>query len=112
MIRRLARTFVENKAVGVVGKTVLGARVLVINRWFWMAYLGVLAAWIGLGILGIIGIIQGDGFLGTLVLIIAALLFGVWLLLRRIKRFIDRQTAKMYQRFERKFLQDPNFRPD
>lgn len=95
------KNFAVGKGTELFARTALGIKFFTITRWLWIANWGTLVAWIALVILGITGVIQGEGFLSFVVFVLAALVFGVWLLLRFIRRFIERQTSRAFQRFER-----------
>jgi hypothetical protein len=95
-----ARGYAVGKAAQIAARTALGARVLGVTRWIWLAEWGALGVAVVFAALGIIGIIQNDTLLGTLVLILAALAFGVYLLVRKIRRFVERQIARAFAKFQ------------
>ncbi|HEX2909334.1 MAG TPA: hypothetical protein VH186_00905 [Chloroflexia bacterium] len=94
-----ARTYAVGKAAQWASRTGIGSKVFIVTRWLWLADWGLLAATVLLALLGIIGIAQKDTFLGVLVLVIAAMVFGIWFVVRRVRRFIDRQVERAFAKF-------------
>lgn len=95
-----ARGYAVGKAAQIAARTALGARVLGITRWIWLAEWGALGVAVLFALLGIVGLIQNDILLGSLVLILAAIAFGVYLLVRKIRRFVERQIARAFAKFQ------------
>lgn len=98
MIGNLMRFFIQNKLLQVAGRTALGARTVIITRWFWMAYFGALIVAIGLALLALTGYLQNEPFLATVVLILAGIALGFWFLLRKVRRFVERKAGELYNR--------------
>lgn len=95
-----ARGYALGKAAEIAAKTALGARFFAITRWFWIAEWGSLALSVGLVILGIITIVQGDTLLGIFGFALALVAFGLWFGVRQIRRFIERQIARAFAKFQ------------
>lgn len=95
-----ARDYAIGKAAEIAAKTALGARMLFITRWFFIAEWGSLAVAVVFAVLGIIGLFQNDTILSILVIILAAMAFGVYLVVRKIRLFIERQIARAFAKFQ------------
>ncbi len=99
-VRESAKGFALSKVAGVAARTGMGARLFLVTRWFWIAEWGALAVAVVLALLGIVGLIQKDVLLGSLVLVLAAVAAGVWLAVRALRRFVERQAARAFAKFE------------
>ncbi len=95
-----ARDYAIGKAAQIAAKTALGARMLFVTRWFFIAEWGSLAVAVVFAVLGIIGLFQKDTILSVLVLILAALAFGLYLVVRMVRRFVERQIARAFAKFQ------------
>lgn len=96
-----ATAYAVGKATRVAAKTALGAQVFVVMRWVVITEWGALALWVLLGLLAVVGLLmQGQTLLGIFVLILAAFAFGVWLAVRKVRRFVESRVEKAYEKFE------------
>ncbi len=96
-----ATGFAVGKAVNIAARTALGAQVFAVTRWLWMAQWLAMAAFVALGILGIWGLFtEGWRFLGFVGLVLAAIAFGIWFLISKVRAIINRQTARLMTKFE------------
>jgi hypothetical protein len=106
-----AKGFAIGKAAQFAAKTAIGARMFSFTRWFWIAEWGSLAVSVLFAILGVVGIIQKDFVLGTLVLVLAGMAFGVHLLVKMLRRFVERQIARGFTKFQ-SLIKKGAVRPD
>ena len=97
---RLQRTLASPATRQLLKRSATGAKLLGVTRWFWIAEWGALAVAVGLALLSLIGYIQKDFVLSTLVLIVAGLALGVWLAVRSLRHFVERQIGRAFARFE------------
>lgn len=96
-----AVAYTVEKAAQVITRTPLGGQIFVITRGLWIAQWLALIVAIVLTGLGIFGLFTEDlKILGVLILILAAIGFGVWFLIRTIRNFISRQVARAYEKFQ------------
>ena len=93
---RLRQALAGPAARRVLGRSAAGAKLLGVTRWFWIAEWGALAIAVGLALLALVGYIQKDFLLSTIVLVIAGLAVGVWLIVRAVRRFVERQIARAF----------------
>ncbi len=99
-VKDQAKGYAIGKAAQYAARTGLGLRVLFFARWLWIAEWGSLGAAVLLTILSIITFAQKDGLLGIFGLVLAALAFGLWFLVRKLRRFFERQIDRAFQKFQ------------
>lgn len=99
-LKERGRDYAIGKATEYAARTALGRGFMFFFRWVWIAEWGALLVAIGLGLLGIIGLIQKDTFWGIVALVLAVIAVVVWRAVRWVRRFIERQIDRAWQRFQ------------
>lgn len=95
-----ARDYAIGKAVDLAAKIPLAGRVFSFTRWFYIAEWGALGVALLFTVLGIIGLFQHETFLAVFILILAALAFGIFWVIRKVRLFVERQIARAFNKFQ------------
>ncbi len=106
--RDQAKSYALGRASQIAARTALGARFFGITKWLWIAQYVALALAIGLAVLGILDLVQQQSkALGFFGLVLAALALGVWFIIRKVRRFIDRKIDLAFQKVQGAFQRGP-----
>lgn len=95
-----AKGYAIGKAAEFAGRTALGARMFMVTRWFWMAEWGALGIALLLAVLSVITAFQHDYLMAVFGFIVAGIFGLIWLAVRAARRFVERQAAKAFARFQ------------
>ena len=107
-VRDQAKSYAIGRVSQIAARTALGARFFGITKWLWIAQYAALGLAILLAALSILDLVQQQSkALGFFGLVLAALALGVWFIIRKIRRFIDRKIDLAFQKVQGAFGRGP-----